>query len=100
MNILQRRADLADKIASRIGQRNAAGGAVEQAHAKLPFELPDGVAQGGGGDAQIDRRRPEGPPARDRDYRVEFDQTMPHHYPAFRNSASRSIPIIMARVYR
>lgn len=55
-NLLQGRGQGVEQLAARLGQRHAACGAVEQAHAQLRFELLDGLGHRRGRDLHLGRR--------------------------------------------
>jgi len=94
MDVLQRRPDLSDEVASGIGQRNTAGGAIEQAYVELALQLADRVAQRSRRQFELKRSGTERTSSRNRDNRVEFDQTLPSHCPSDRNISSTFVPII------
>ena len=94
MDVLQRRPDLSDEVASGIGQRNTAGGAIEQAYVELALQLADRVAQRSRRQFELKRSGTERTSSRNRDNRVQFDQTLPSHCPSDRNISSTFVPII------
>jgi len=58
-DLLDRRPSAAEQAQTRIGERDAAGRAVQQSHAETLLELPHRVAERRGRDADMRRRRPE-----------------------------------------
>lgn len=95
VNVLKRWTDFTDELSSGICQRDTAGRPVKQTHAQLTLELADGVAERGGGNAQLDGRSAKGAFAHDRYHGIQFDQTMAHHCTDYCDVSLRFIPIIV-----
>ncbi len=73
-----------DELLAGLRQRDAARGAVEQAHADARLQRRHGVAQRRGRHAQLHGGSAEAAPPRHRQHCLEFGQSRPH-YPDFRN---------------
>jgi hypothetical protein len=94
VDVGERRRHLLDEPPPRLGQRDAARGAVEQPHAELRLELGDRVAERAGRYAQIERGATERAPPPDRQHCIEIGQAIAGHCPDIRNSSSSFILLI------
>lgn len=100
LDALERWFDLCDEDPTRIGERDATRGAIEQSDVKLPLELAHRAADGRGRHAEIERRRSKRTAPSDRENRFKFDERMARHCPDFRNTSRRFILLIRRKVHR
>ena len=86
LDVAQRGLDLQDEGATGVGQRDAAGCAVEEAGTETGFQLGDGIAQRCGRHAKRQSRLAKGSLPRNGDDGFKLGKANPVHYPANRNS--------------
>lgn len=93
MQGLHGRANLIDEVSSRVRERNASGGAIEQSDAELALHLADDIAQCSGRQVKLQRRRPERSAPSNGENSIKFDQAVFRHCPTFRNAIQSVLPL-------
>ncbi len=83
-DLRQGRRQLVQQPRSGLGQRHAAGGAVQQSHPQPRLQVPQGLAERRGGDPALQGRAPEAALPGDRREGVEIVELQAGHCAKFR----------------
>ena len=86
------RARVLDQALPRVRERHGSRGPREERHAEARLELPDGLAQGGGGHAEIPRRGRKAAAPRDRDEGVQGVEGSERHREGFLHEQTAARP--------
>ncbi len=100
LDVFERRLDLCNEDASRIGERDAARGAIEQTNGKLPLKLGHSAADRRGRHAEFESRCSKRTAPNNGQDRLKFNERVARHCPDFRYTPCGFISLIGRKVQR